>query len=93
MLAIDQAFGEAASADTETVWQFADHVGTVRTVGQLKGPYDWDLLHRNIGSGGKLGTSFYGTNQSELGDTTSAALEAVPTIFAGHQYDLTLDFL
>ncbi len=73
-------------AGFDTVWQFADQVGTVRTVGTYEGSDTWKLMHRSLDSFGQQNT-FYNTTDEILGDTTEADLLASPIIFAGHQFD------
>lgn len=71
-----------------TVWNFADALGTVRSVGLLDGG-EWKLVHRNLDQFGNL-LPFRlddGSIEALLGDTNFGLLGNAPLIFAGHQFD------
>ncbi len=83
---VNEVLAVDGASSSDTVWQFADQVGTVRTVGIYEGSDTWKLLHRNLDSFGQQNT-FYNTTDEILGDTTEADLLGSPILFAGHQFD------
>ncbi|MEN0109580.1 MAG: RHS repeat-associated core domain-containing protein, partial [Planctomycetota bacterium] len=85
VLAVDQFAG----GEAKTVWQFADHAGTVETVGTHTHSGGWRLLHRSVDEVGRTDVPFAGTTDVTLGETGDAWLKAVPAVFAGHRLDET----
>ncbi|MEM9754167.1 MAG: hypothetical protein AAF916_12405, partial [Planctomycetota bacterium] len=86
VLAVDQV----ASGEAKTVWQFADHAGTVETVGTHTHSGGWRLRHRSVDEVGRTDVPFAGTTESQLGETGDAWLVAAPAVFAGHRLDETI---
>ncbi|MEN0109581.1 MAG: RHS repeat-associated core domain-containing protein [Planctomycetota bacterium] len=85
VLAVDQF----ASGEAKTVWQFADHAGTVETVGTHTHSGGWQIQHRSVDEVGRTDVPFAGTTDVTLGETGDAWLKAAPAVFAGHRLDET----
>ncbi len=87
-VAIDQA---SSASTNETIWQFGDLVGTVRTVGTADSSGDWSVVHRNYDEFGApqpfLTESDALAFETFVGDTSDAGLTGAPQIYGGHYFD------
>jgi RHS repeat-associated protein len=82
----------AIDEGSKTVWNFADQVGTVRSIGYMNGA-NWEQMHRSFDDFGNL-TEFvhYDGNDNPddvIGDVPSF-VDTMPIIFAGHIYNREL---